>query len=722
MKFDGNYLIINDLVQFKLLDSKLIDIKDNFGQPPAIQTGQEPFSGKKGLQVRIAATHAGIITGNNTFYMPDKVRDGVPSFIENYNKPVLLHHDEEKDPIGRIINARYVDTSLGVKDNWYGKEVKDTQGKLQGTVNEQQLKDFCEGKMPYGMAVDYVRTILDNSVLQDPNYQGLGYAEIVANIRDEAAIEKFLDGRYLTGSVSAATDRAVCSRCKQDWTKDGPCDHRPGSISDGKKVYLIAGNFRYQEYSMVNKPADRHSKVLELYYNGVKDSIELAKDYSGRLYEINLGFPQYESLNSKEEILMKDKEQKVPATDPASETSVKDETTEVVPPVTSSEEVKSTKEAKPEVKDAETVETFLTRVLADNAQVTDEDRKKTYQFVLDEMKAMGLSEAEIAQLTLTDEKAQKLPKSSFIGNRVLPVHDAAHVLVTKRLVDKIAGVKDSYAPALTRKSKALGVKALEDSLANRGKESSVKDNMQHVRVIRSLLTVLEENYYTPPDAKPALGDDDKAMIQTMLKKLASMVGKDNLAKLAGIEKLGLDTATEQVFCDEITALEETVGNLREETKQLTEQRDALKEEYDTLFQEMNALNDSVVEAKSISRQQKISKLSLLLNLKEGKVEDRSVMLGQLADQAIDAELDKLSSEVDIKKITDKLSDGMSRTPTGSVDDPTTVVQDNSRKPDPKELAVIQDNYLKLLFKNRVQAEAYKAREMDRLRKEGKLPK
>jgi hypothetical protein len=65
-----NFLRIRNNVAFSLVSPEIIKIQDDLGgsllQPEqAIQAGQEAM----GLQVRIAATHAGIVTRNNGFYL-----------------------------------------------------------------------------------------------------------------------------------------------------------------------------------------------------------------------------------------------------------------------------------------------------------------------------------------------------------------------------------------------------------------------------------------------------------------------------------------------------------------------------------------------------------------------------------------------------------------------------------------------------------------------------
>lgn len=218
------------------------------------------------LTVRVAATHAGIITKNNTFYLPDRMRKSLYTWTENYSKPVLVHHDENRDPVGRVMSAEYVDLSNGLTT------------KLTPIVSDSSVKDrfrrFCDGNMSYMNQVDFVRDVLvKDGMADDPAFEGLGYIQLTCQITDPDAIQKIRDGRYLTGSVSATTDRAVCSICKQDWMTESKCDHSPGEVYDGAKAFIIAGDFEYEEWSYVNKPADRRARTLEVVSDEVNDKM-----------------------------------------------------------------------------------------------------------------------------------------------------------------------------------------------------------------------------------------------------------------------------------------------------------------------------------------------------------------------------------------------------------------------------------------------------------------
>ena len=652
----GNFMRINDLVKFNLVDM----VKDNFYPPQTTVSG--PITAR-GLIVRIAATHAGIVNRNNMFYLPDKMAAGAKTFTEHFQKPILINHDEHGEPIGRVISARYVDTSLMVKDRYRGKTVKDSFSKKIGPFPEKLFDSFLDGTMAYGSQVDFVRTYLQDNILEDPDYQGLGYVEITANITDKAAIEKFLDGRYLTGSVGAATDRASCAVCKQDWTKEGPCDHRPGKVYDGVKCYMIAGNFMYDEYSIANKPADRHSKVIELNFNGVKDSIKVEDtEFSGKLYEVRVEFPKEDDMK------IKDTEGTTPVVEPVVPPVVKDET----PP--------------------ETLEAFLARVLdAEKGDLSDADDEKLYGLMLDEMKTVGLSEQEIKDATLTAEKRKALPKTSFgLSNRALPLTDKAHILAAKKLLDKYAGKKDEILAVVDRKAKALGI----------------------------------EDVVTPP-AQPevtpvvqAMDKMDAAQLKAHFMSVVAFVGQKNAALLKDMYK-----AVEPALVDEVVALETTVGTLRDEVKKATTTLAALKEEYTLATKEAEVLQDEVVKTKSKLRDMKFSNLSLYRTLKTGSIVDVASLDVNLADATLDSELDTLAKEVDIKKIADKLSDGTSRKASGTVEDPTSsagkVTLDPAQVRD--RLAKIREQYTQLKFKNSDYADRWLHDQMTSMKALGLLP-
>jgi len=162
---------------------------------------------EKGLLVTIDATHGGFINRNHYYYVPTSMAKAVRSWLEPFPKPVLKNHDKKVDPLGRVKSARY--------------------------IGDDQF----------------------------------GFIQLDVLITDPDAIQKIMDGRYLTVSTSGTPIEFVrCSICHTDLLhSDEFCGHRRGSVyetEDGvKKVcYWEIGMMDYKEVSFVNIPADAHKE------------------------------------------------------------------------------------------------------------------------------------------------------------------------------------------------------------------------------------------------------------------------------------------------------------------------------------------------------------------------------------------------------------------------------------------------------------------------------
>lgn len=188
------------------------------------------------LKIVVDATHSGVRT-NNRVYPGRKVAAGFKSFFDKknggtaeYNKPVLLHHEDHNDPVGRVYNAIFTPLKTG--------------------------RDF---------ELDYENP-------DEVGSKGSGVVTVNAEIADPEAIKKILDGRYITVSAGHSTDAMYCSICGGDiYGKD--CMHIPGksydaegeevSAEDGTKCFAITNNMTYHELSFVNFPAQPPAKILE---------------------------------------------------------------------------------------------------------------------------------------------------------------------------------------------------------------------------------------------------------------------------------------------------------------------------------------------------------------------------------------------------------------------------------------------------------------------------
>lgn len=200
------------------------------------------------LLVKVEATHSGIINGNQRFYRPDRMQDSTYQWVREGHplKPVLVEHDKEGEAIGRVHQARYIDLSHKYRD-----EVPEIGNLLFYADATTKRLDLFRS----------VNLILDKLQTRE-DYRGLGYIELGMKVTNPGAIRKVLSGEYLTVSVGFQTDQAICSACHTDWAIDDRCDHKLGEMVDGKKMFLIAGNFFYKECSFVNFPADPFAQVL----------------------------------------------------------------------------------------------------------------------------------------------------------------------------------------------------------------------------------------------------------------------------------------------------------------------------------------------------------------------------------------------------------------------------------------------------------------------------
>lgn len=711
----GNFVRFNDLVKFNLDSPELLRVKDYLSTAPI----QSMSSNQNGLNVRIAATHAGIITRNNGLYLPQRMRKGASSFTDDYPKPVLLHHEDHKDNVGRIIKSGYIDTSSIIKDQYDGMIVKDSKGKEVGTITKTLIDDFVNGKMSFHLEVDIVTSIFRDSLLDDDAYEGLGHIQVIANITDKAAIERLVDGRYLTGSVGATTNKAVCSICKTDWTEEGKCDHKPGGIYDSTKCFIIAGDLFYDEYSFVNVPADRHSRVLELHYNGITDNIEMIDEYNTRIYEVSLGFPQYDSKD-KEEVNMEGKKKVEDSSETKPEVGKTIENIKTVVEDNVDKKVKSpeqdqktpVKDSKKVVKDIisddkktnkVTIEDFVVQAL-NSETLTEEDYEKMYDAQWAKVES-SIKDGTLEGKKLDTAKRKKLAKSIFCGpNRTLPVTDSVHAVAVLRLLDKLTledTVKEKILKAVNRK-----VKAKDWDL-----KDSTEDNINHARMMHILISALEENHWSGGDEKP-LADEEKGLLSGILKRLAGEVGKDAMVLAITEAKLITSFDGETALMDEVEELETSVGDLRD-------QLNAVRKEYNNLFSDMEVLQDALAEEKKDTRDFRESHLSMLFTLRDKKKNESSWT--ELSDNALASEVIRLTDEVDMNKIIDKLGDGMSRKPNGeSIDDPNGIKDKNQERQFTDEyLSDIHANYLQLRMGRGEQvAENY----IKHLKAEGKLPK
>lgn len=248
-------------------------------------------AGADSLYVTVAATHSGVVNGNMRFYRPDCMQATSHLWVPDgrANLPVLLRHDKNCDPVGRVMKARYVDLSYK-----YGNP------ELRQTM-------FYDGKRGRKNLFESVDWVVRNLQCKD-DYEGLGYVELGLKITDPTTIGKVQRDEYMTVSVGFDTDQASCSVCHTDWAREDRCEHKLGRMYDGKRCFLITGRHTWEEVSWVTFPADPYAAVItkKAAVDALADSLATRAFY--------LGLPQKEremlimadSLEDREFVLESD--------------------------------------------------------------------------------------------------------------------------------------------------------------------------------------------------------------------------------------------------------------------------------------------------------------------------------------------------------------------------------------------------------------------------------
>lgn len=683
----ANYIKFFDSVDLRPLVSSELKKKDNF-----VNVANGP------LVIKIAATHAGLITRNNGFYLPDRMRKGAETFTAHYGKPIQTHHNDNADPIGRVLAAEYVDISSGIRDAFLEKVI----GSSHGRYNDQFVKDFMVGKTSYLQSVNFIADSLSNqnSILEDPNYKGLGYIQLTASITDPEAKQKILDGRYLTGSVGVSTNRAVCSVCKQDWVTDGvPCEHKPGKVYDGTKAFIITGDLSYDEYSFVNTPADRHSAIIETSINGIKDSVKMDESH-GRSLSVDIITDSVDETNSKgtinvQEANMNEKVKELLISMKDKFALVDDTQIEGILATFKDVDVSTLEEVELQV-DAEAK---LDRASMDKIFVLNDTAVKfnaiktlrpfaeetglktiadaTYETVdalytaINEMEWQDYSELEdealIAYLAEHPEDAKlstsarkKLPGSSFCGpNKSFPVPDKAHVTAARRLIGRASvssATKAKILSCVSRKAAAMGKDAL-----------------------------VTESEVIVPSTEPVIENKDNCTTCT-----------ENAAKLVELQNK-LDELTTK-FETANTANTVTSDSLKKELDSANKDLKATREELKITHDDLMQMADQLVTSQEASTALLVDKVITFKTLSGEKIEDSVKLTGELialGDAAVKDQLNQLVSKVDMVKIADSINSGLARIPVGSVADPTLKLEETIKIYTKDSIKAVADEYLRI---------------------------
>lgn len=432
---EGAKMIIRDSYKLELpKDKAILDsvktemtvIKDNQGVPA--------------LEVVIDASHGGYVNANFSMYTKEGQQAGAKSFITPFPKPVLVEHDDNKPPIGRVVDSQYVDIP-----------VDQTQMAVAGEKGRPTSK-----------------------------------VTVKAVITDMDAIQKLMDGRFMTVSISGRPKAApICSICNK--IVDGPfgCEdgHVRGKKYDGKLAYYMIGEMSYSEVSFVNKPADQsesHAAVVssmkaitaptfaatDSTVGDIKDST--GTDVNDMKRENYLAEAASEGGHSHRLFID-------PATGNGRSDWILAHSHDVINKVVQSASIRQTDAAGNEVvmephmhkfgkKIAPLTDAQIMEMFEDNCPEC-EDKYWTEEDVtaLKELSAeydQLIESDEMGDAKLSTAQRKKLKSSTFCGpGRSFPVPDCAHVTAARRLIGRYKGSSSTKAKILacvSRKAKNLG--------------------------------------------------------------------------------------------------------------------------------------------------------------------------------------------------------------------------------------------------------------------------
>lgn len=472
---------------------------------------------KKGLFITYDLSHSGRRI-NNRIYGTKGQKKGTLSVMSPYPKPILQHHDKTKDPIGRFVSAEWEDLS---------KEAMKFFSNINDFMEVKNAYESDDPKAIYSVMKKY-------DLLTNKDWPGMGRIRVKAQITDKEAIEKFLDGRYITFSAGSTTDRHVCSICDSDWAQSDYCEHRHGKIYDGEVCVFVTGDFNVLEGSVVNMPADDLSQLQSMEFIQDAEDIKLENtDFSSGKEGIVMSdalytLEDYSMEDDKKEVLEETEEAVVEKTkeDSTEEVSQEDRIalkvynkivekySEVFERLAKDEESKKEENGSEEAseqletKDEESEREEKneasdgTEVCGVSTSVSDETAS--------EAKEIGDTDGDISELVkdyvsidwylldaaltvelqdkaLTTEQRNDLPESVFCGpERSFPVNDCAHVTAARRLLNRAKlsdSQKEKVLSCVNKKAESMKCDVSKDETF----ENQINDLKEEIKSLKEAL-------------------------------------------------------------------------------------------------------------------------------------------------------------------------------------------------------------------------------------------
>ena len=273
------------------------------------------------IMVDVEAIHS-ILTKNFTLYSPEALKESVARWTEPYERPVIMHHnDEDGTIIGRVKSARFTN--------------KTPETGKPGLI-------------------------------------------LSLNVSEKEGIEGVKSGRLLTVSIGANASDVRCSVCGRN-IAEGDCNHQRGEIYDGKLCYWRVEKLGDpKEISYVIVPSDKYAKNVNIYSpEKFKRNSLLAESESEEVNRVLFDDIEKAIDKAMQESVEESKEDKKDLEEKEISEEVKDESTDTKEDV--AEEPKEDKSKEP--KDGSEEDKKEEPEKAEEPKEDEEDKKEDTDFV-----------------------------------------------------------------------------------------------------------------------------------------------------------------------------------------------------------------------------------------------------------------------------------------------------------------------------------------------------
>lgn len=255
-----------------------------------LESLQDSYNGDS-IIVDIEATHAGYVNQNNYWYMPDGMRQGVDTWTTPYGKPYLVNHDQRSEARGRVVGAKYVDTSQTT--GYIALDVRIGHPDEIEMIMDQRALTVSVGSRP----VDTVECSVCGHDLYHDGRTPKRY-DLESKPKDkwlEQPAPGFAGAIGMTNrdywDVQTDDDGNTTARCRHMRKAEAPMGD-----DETHEIFWRIHGMSYNEVSRVNLPADRNEATGEFAHirsvleqtDGLDDDMS-AKVVAEQLSRVNSG-------------------------------------------------------------------------------------------------------------------------------------------------------------------------------------------------------------------------------------------------------------------------------------------------------------------------------------------------------------------------------------------------------------------------------------------------